>query len=220
MAISFPASLANFFNLLPINSGALELMENYEAEETGNGEILTADLGQRLWEMSVTIRKGSYDEIEDVRALLNVFRAAGASFFAFPIPRNFPRFDPTGSILGSNVPKLHTVNANNRDIRLSSLPNGYRIARGDFLSFSYGANPTRHALHQVVNSVVAADSSGLTPLFEVRPAIRPGFTLNSNVKLTKPEFKAFIVPGSGNLGTSSQQQTSGVSFTIRQTLGR
>ena len=219
MAISFPAGIGNFFGLLPIKSAIPDLPENFEAEETGNGEVLTADRGQRLWEMTVALRNGTYDEIEAAQALIRGFRRPGATFYANPIPRKYPRSDPNGSILGGQVAALHTVAANRREIRLSNLPAGYVLGGGDCLSFNYGSNPVRRAFHQIFLGTYVADAQGLTPLIELSSPIATGFAIGQAVALAVPSFKAVIVPGSTSSATATGQRMDGSSFTIRQTLG-
>lgn len=221
MALVFPVPLADFFEQLPIQYAEPDLTESYETNETGFGEILTADLGSRLWEMKVSIRDGSYEEMQRVRARLNMLRQAGRTLLAHAIPAKYPRHDPTGSILGATVPKLNAVNGNMRDIRLT-IKSGYRVYDGDYISFQYGSNPVRYAFHQIIIPTVAgfvqADGTGLTPLFEVTPNIRPGFALNANVDLIMPRFKALIKPNSSSAGRTGQRLTSGIGFTLMQTL--
>lgn len=222
MALAFPVPLTQFIGRIPIETASLELGEAYEMNETGFGEILTAELGARLWQMKVNIRPGSYDEMEAVRSRLNMLRQPGRSFFVTPVPRDYPRFDPTGSILGATVPTLNSVSANMRDITLTGLPVGYRIFDGDYLSFQYGSNPVRYAFHQVLiqspNGYTQANASGTTALFEITGNVRAGYALDTPVQLVKPYFKALIVPSSSNLGETGRWQTRGISFSVIQTL--
>ena len=222
MAITFPAGLDVFFSKLPIQSAEPDLQDSYEAEETGRGEIITTEMGERLWQMTVNLRPMEYDEAEEIQALIRMFRRAGATFLAYPIPRMYPRFDPNGSaILSSGLqPVLHTVGANMRDIRIGGLPPGYRLAGGDFISWAYGSNPTRNALHQVVGATVSAASNGITPNLEVNPPVRLGYETPQNVAITRPRMKALILPGSASPAKMAGMWATGASFTIRQTLGR
>lgn len=217
MALSFPLTLAEFFDTLPIKSVSFDLGESIEMSQTEAGEILTAEMGPRLWRATVNIRVGQYAEIEQVKAKINLLRYPGRSLLVHKIPLKAPQYDPTGTVLGSSAVLLHTVQSNNREIRLNGLPVGYEITVGDCLSFTYGSNPVRYAMHQVATNAVA-DGSGLTNLFEVTPFIEPGFVLNSAVTLIKPKFKAILVPGSFNPGESGSKFTDGVSFEVIQTM--
>lgn len=222
MALTFPVALASFFDQMPVQFAEPELTEAYEMNETGFGELLTADLGTRLWRMRLTIRDGSYSEMERVRSRLNMLRQAGRTVLAHAIPGKFPQHDPKGSILGATIPKLQSVNANMRDIVLNGLPANYRIYDGDCLSFQYGTNPVRFAFHQAVIPAalgyVQATAAGVLPAFEVTPNIRTGYAANANVQLIKPHFKALIVPDSTSMGRTGQRITAGISFTLLQTL--
>src|SRR5690606_30781378 len=97
-----------------------------------------------------------------------------------------------------------------------------RIYDGDYLSFQYGSSPTRYALHQIMISNaqgwIQFNASNETAMFEVTPNIRVGYALETTVRLVEPTFKAIIVPESSNLGRSGQRETSGISFTLLQTL--
>lgn len=216
MAFTFPLALNQFFDGLPISVFGFDLGEAVEMNETGGGEILTADIGNRLWMVECEIALGRYASIEQIKAKLNILRYAGRSLIIHSMPLYRPQFDPTGSILGASSVVLNAVHANNRDIKLGGLPVGYQMTAGDFLSFQYGSNPTRYALHQVVSGGTA-DGAGITGYFEVVPFIQPGYTLAGPVKLIKPEMKAILKPGSFDPGKSSKQFTEGVKFTLIQT---
>lgn len=217
MALAFPTPLANFFSTLPIKSAMPDLMEDVELNWNGYGELLTADQGDRLWKMDLTLLDDRYDMLEGVRARLNVYRQAGRSFLAHAMPIYYPQADPDGAVLGARVPRLASVAANMRDITLTNLPNGYALTAGDFLSFTYSTNPTRYAFHQIVNSG-AASSSGVTGQLEVVPEIRPGYSLNVDVTLIRPFFKAIIVPRTVLMGSSTGLITRGMGLTLQQTL--
>lgn len=217
MALTFPLSAAQFFQGLPIQSFVFDLGEALETNENGYGEILTADIGSRLWTVDCKIRPGYYAEIEQIKARMDVLRQAGRSLIITAMPIKAPQFDPTGAILGASSVVLNAVQGNNRELRLGGLPSGYVITTGDVLSYQYGSNPIRYAYHRVVVGATAA-GSGITGLIEVAPFIQPGFSLGVAVKLIKPEMKAVYVPGSFNPGSSGGQFTSDVAFKFQQTL--
>lgn len=222
MAITFPTALSQFFDILPISSAALDLTEHMELNQNGRGELLTSDLGERLWRMDIALQDDYHHAHERVKARLNLFRQPGRAFFARALPNAFPRHDPDGGILGSAQPLLNAVNSNFRDIRLGGLPAGYRIYDGDYLSFDYGSNPVRRALHQVIipteDEYVRATSAGVTTTFEVQPEIRAGYALNAEVTLISPSFKAIIIPDTTSIGNSQAKFTKGIKFSIQQTL--
>lgn len=217
MAYTFPLSLADFFAGLPIQTAVPDLTEAVEMSQSGGGEILTADVGPRLWKMDISIRPGYYADIEPIKAKLNLLRRAGRSLIVHAIPFKGPQSDPTGAILGASVVTLGAVHPDNREIGLEGLPVGYKITTGDFMSFTYGSNPVRYAMHQFVEDGVAG-GDGSTNYIEISDFIRPGFALDTPVTLIKPSFKAVVVPGSTNPGRVGQRMIDGLQFSVIQTL--
>lgn len=217
MAFTFPMSVTDFFNKMPITVSSFDLGDALEHNETGGGEILSADLGNRLWRMECELVPDYHYSIDACRALLDVLRYAGRSLIAYPPYYNGPASDKNGSILGGSTVTMTAVQSNNRDIRLEGLPDGYVISPGDYISWQYGSNPVRYALHRFATGGTAS-SGGVSPLMELSSFARLGYTLPVTVKLIKPEVKMVLVPGSVNAGTSRSLITSGVRFTLTQTL--
>jgi hypothetical protein len=219
MALSFPLSVAQFMSLLPVAEITFDIPESRTIDETGGGEVLTSSYGTRLWQGEVALGDMEPPEADIALPLLDVLRRDGASFMAYDVSRPAPTLDPGGIWLTTTggAPKLHTVDANGRDLRISGLPAWYRLQPRDYLAWSYGSSPTRFALHRVVTAAVA-DATGLTPLFEVSPSIRPGWVVNSDVQLVRPACKALIVPGSVQIGRRSAALVKGAGFKFIQTL--
>lgn len=217
MAYSFPLSTAQFLDLLPIKEMTFELSEAVETDETGGGEILTADLGTRLWQGEIVLGDMLPDEADDALGMLDLLRRAGGSFMVYDRGRPWPRADWQGAALAGASPVLHTVAASTREIRIAGLPPGYQLRRRDAVAWAYGANPTRYALHRLA-APVTANGSGLTPLVEVVPNVRPGASTGVAVQLVKAACKAVIVPGSYQPGRRKARLTSGASFKWQQTL--
>lgn len=219
MAAGFPLSRTQFFDLLPIASGTLDLPENVQVSTTRGGEILRAELGTRLWEAEFRLGPMTPDETASVLPMLNLLRSGAGTFMTSDPTRLFPRLDPNGWLLGSAGPQLASIAANSRDITISGLPAGYVLSHRDMIAFNYASGPVRYALHEVVSNRVTADAAGLTPLFEVQPPIRPGAAVGAAITLKKPTCKAMIVPGSYQAGSMrSGLVTEGISFRVKQTL--
>ncbi|AXQ94020.1 hypothetical protein LV780_09555 [Cereibacter azotoformans] len=216
MAYTFPLTRADFFAGLTIETCTFDLPEVVEISRTAAGEVLTADLGPRLWRGRITLPFLTHAEAEAVKAKLHLVRGGGASLLVYPPQKPAPVIDPTGAVLGGASPAINALSAN-REMKLEGLPVGYRISEGDFLSFAYGSNPTRRALHQAVTAGTAS-GSGITNFFEVVPAIRPGAAIGAAVTLIKPYCKAVVIPGSVNPGIAAGLYTSGISFAWQQTL--
>lgn len=216
MAFTFPLTTTQFMDVLPIRDMVFDLPEAMEVSETGGGEILTADLGTRLWRGKITLADMTSVEADEVMSRLDVLRRTGASFMAHDPRRPGPRLDMDGSLLGASTPTLDAVLPNRRDIRIAGLPPGYALRRHDYIAYSYGTNPVRHALHRLAGQA-AANGSGQATV-EVSPAIRAGEVPGTAITLLKPACKAIIVPGSVQPGQHKATLTVGVSFDWIQTL--
>ncbi|MFD1914110.1 hypothetical protein [Halodurantibacterium flavum] len=213
--LTFPLSTDDFLRRLPISRMTFELQEAMEFSETDQGDLITADLGTRLWQGEITLGRITSDEAADAITLIDVLRSAGRSFAAFDTNRPGPRNDPDGAQLGTATVTVSALSA--RELRLSGLPAGYVLRRGDYLGWDYGSNPVRRALHKVVDLAAMADPAG-TVSFEVVPHLRAGATSLGPVRLLRPWCTAIILPGSTNPGTVSSTITEGASFRWRQTL--
>ncbi len=217
-ALTFPLPLSQFFDILPIATARFEPTEAIEISETADGVVLPADLGEALWQGEFGLAELSHDEALDIVPLINILRRAGGSFMASDPRRPWPRRDPGGVALAGHAPKLLAVGADPRLIRLSHLPAGYQLSRGDLLGFAYGTAPVRHALHEVVGPVTATGSGETLP-FEVTPPVRPGAVPGVAIQLIDAACKAVLVPGSANTGTAGDDITSEMQIRWMQTLG-
>ncbi|HSG56056.1 MAG TPA: hypothetical protein VLA45_11415, partial [Paracoccaceae bacterium] len=150
MALAFPLALDSFWSGLRIRQAQFYLPEALEINETGDGEVISADTGPRLWRGSATLVREYHAQAAANHAILSVLRQAGRSFFAYDTVKAFPAADPEGTILGASTPVIAALMSNNREMDISGLPASYVLSIGDYLSFSYGTGPVRHALHQVV----------------------------------------------------------------------
>lgn len=217
MALSFPLAVADFFDKIRVvEATPFFLTETLEYSQTRSGEILSADVGVRLWRTSIVARPKRHQDVKELRALLHLLSTGGRSFFAYDPTIPGPFADPQGTTLGANIPRINSL-PSTRELTLKLLPAGYVISPGDMLSFTYGSSPTRYALHQVVTGATA-NGSGVTGNIEVMPYIRTGAAVNAVVTLIKPTCKMMLVPGSLNMGTSDILFTTGIGFEAVQTL--
>lgn len=217
MALTFPLTLAQFFDDLCISEASFDLDEAMQVNRTSGGEILTGATGTRLWYGEVMLHAHRKVDAEEISAKISVLRQAGRPFLVTPYGKAFPRLDPTGSILGVSAVTIQSVNANNRDITLQGLPVGYVLSAGDFLSFLYGSSPVRYALHQIAVGGTA-NGSGVATV-EVSNFIRSGATAGIAVTLKNPVCKAVVRPGSFQPGSTRWRRwNTGMSFSFQQTL--
>ena len=216
MALIYPLSRANFMDILPIAEHSHFLPDSLEANRTGAGEQLTADLGDRLWQGKIAMGRLMRTEAGRPEVLIDLLRQAGRSFLVHDTRRPWPLLDPTGAIFGASTPTIHTLSADPRELRITGLPASYVLSPGDILGFQYGSSPVRFAQHRVVTTTTAV--AGLTPLFEVTPHIRSGALVGAQIVLFKAACKAVILPGSVEVGVSRRTITEGISFSYVQSL--
>jgi hypothetical protein len=215
MALVYPLSLAAFFDKVRANSAKFKIDNNQEFTGLGSGEILTAQKAPPAWVAEVSMRALHRDALA-VQAIIEALDGSINSFYMYDTRRKFPSAYPNGLTLPAGGAKIASIGANNKSISLKNLNPGQIISTGDLLSFDYGANPVRRALHSVLETVTA-NGSGVTPVFEIRPHLRVGVAVDLVVTLIKPAAKMRIVPGTFSEGTDSNDTTT-FSFTARQTI--
>lgn len=208
-----PAPL--FVDQLKIRSVRWQLQRFDEMSGLASGDVLAAESSAPKWSGDVVLAPMYHADAAQTQALVESLDGPMRSFYLYAPQLPYPQDDPDGSKLGAAAPTIHTVGANNKSLRITGLPNGYRLTVGDFLAFDYGVNPLRRAFHRVVETAQAS-SGGLTPLFEVRPHLRPGVVTGLAVALSKPAAKVFIMPDTFDPGTAEGVITSGMSFQVMQ----
>lgn len=129
----------------------------------------------------------------------------------------FDQIDDLPTIGTAYAPKIRNISTDRRELRLQDLPPNYALSTGDYLSFTYGSDPTRYALHQVVFGNTADTRGRSTDWIEVTPAIRPGAAVGAAVTLYKPRMKA-IVTDVGSFGSARSGYNEGITFSFTQTL--
>lgn len=215
MPVSYPLN-ADWFARLGISSMSLDPQESVISDMTGRGEALSTDVAPVLWRGEVSLGRLQPEEAAQAQAFFDLIRRAGALFWAYDIRRPTPYLDPGGVMLGTSTPIIAALPPGNREIALAGLPAGYALVQGDYLAFGYGGG--QRALHRVAEPLVVADSSGLTPAFELTTLIEPGATLGSAVGLRRAAIPCMRVPGSMSSGSTQSTITEGMSFQFVQTL--
>jgi hypothetical protein len=218
MPYSFPLSLAEFWDILPIERISFDAPAQLEINETAGGDAMTADLAPRLWMGEIRFGDMLQHEAALPETRLDLAQSSGATFYAYDRRRPGPLTDPNGTILGASVPTIHTLVANNIELRLQGLPVGYKLSLGDYLAFNYGTAPVRRALHRIISDPSAVPAGGVSPVFQVMPPIRPGAVTGAVVTLVKASCKAIIIPKSVAKGDTRQTVTRNMQFRFKQTL--
>lgn len=214
MALSFPLNLAQFFDPLPVANITFRPADNRTFTETGGGELIPAARGARLWQGQVSIDIDTHARIAAFEAKLSVLEQPGASFMIYDLRKPFPTADAGGALISGASPVIAALNANNREISLTGLPSGYVLSDGDMIGWTYGASPTRHALHRIAVGATANGSGAAT--VELTPLIRPGTSIGTPITLVKPLCKAII--DEATYGGGRSVITQGGTFAWKQTL--
>lgn len=214
MAFTFPLSIADFMAYLPIGEIRFDAPPQLEMAQTAGGEVFTHELGPMLWRGQITLGKMQAAEARHPEVLLDLLGPSGRSFWAYDTRYPAPQFDPSGTLLGASTPTIHSL-TNAREMRITGLPVGYKLQRGDYFSFDYAG---RRALHRVASVTVTANALGITPVFEVTPMIRPGALVGAAVTLIQASCKARLLPGQTDKGARRSTITEGMTFGFIQTL--
>ena len=214
--LSYPLSYAQFLGALRVEEVTFRLSHPQEHTRLGDGTVTSASLGASLWTGTIRLAQANHPRHVQMEALIGLMDQPGASFLCHDPRYLGPAGDPTGTILGSRTVTIHSVVSTMRELRLTGLPAGYVLSAGDMLSFQYGTNPVRYALHRIVVGGTAS-SGGLTPMLELLPNLRSGVVEGLAVSLIRPACKARQLP-EPSYGSGRQALSRGASFDFIQTL--
>lgn len=219
-SLTFPLSVANFFDKLTVTEFRLSLAEPLREARLGDGTVLRASAGEALWRGSMTLAVAPHVDAAAAEALLALAVRPGSSVFIYDPRKRGPASDPEGTALSSSTVLLAAVSTDRREVALSGLPASFVVSPGDMLGFAYGSDPTRYAMHRVVTGCTAS-AAGTTvgDPCEVIPAVRAGFSISTPttaVTLVRPAFKAVL--SSLEYGSGQGRMTSGAAVSFVQTL--
>lgn len=211
MAFSFPLSVAAFADKLRVASMApWRIVDFVETSGTARGEAIVSHVAWPRWRTEITLVPAPLGVAVGLQALFEAIGPSG-TFYLYDHALPGPQADLDGAILGAATPTLHTIGGDNRSVRITGLPAGYVLTAGDKIAVSYGSSPVRRLLVRVCEDATA-NGSGLTPSFEVRPALRPGITTGIGAGLIKPAARMMIEPGSLGPGGWAPLIAEGASF--------
>jgi hypothetical protein len=214
--LSYPLTHTQFLGALRVEEVTFRLSHPQEHTRLGDGTVISASLGASLWTGTIRLAQANHPRHAQMEALLALMDQPGATFLCHDPRYIGPASDPTGSVLGSRTVTIHTVASNMRELRITGLPSGYLLSPGDMLGFQYGSSPVRHALHRIVVGGTTS-GTGLSPLLEVVPNLRPGAVAGLVVSLVRTACKARLLP-EPTYGSGRQAISRGASFDFIQTL--
>lgn len=168
------------------------LMLRQEYSRPAGGVTIGKDMGPALWTVEYVTVPQQFSDMVTYEAMLRSLDGVIHPFSAYDMRRPYPLAHANGDFSDSG--KIKSVGSNNKSLALKNLPAGFIMSVGDYLSFTYGSNPSSRALHQVME-VVVAGGSGETGEFEVRPHLRAGASPDTAVTLKKPTALFTLQPG-------------------------
>jgi hypothetical protein len=174
---------------------------DYGQETSGqaSGQIIVKDLRSPIWRMKVDCGGLDIRRLRVIRGLIDALGGSRDSFYAWDPASQFPAADPNGSILGTSNVQIGGLGGDSKSLWLKGAPPGYVLTVGDLLAFDFNG---RRALHQVGEASVAANGSGVTPVFGITPHLRQGATINAAVALVRPAAEMRIIPGTLDLNVT------------------
>lgn len=176
MTLTFPR--ADILSIGSVVQLSFRLVSLQEIARSAGGVIAAKDMGPAIWQIEATTIPRTPDDEVTFEAALHSLDGSVRTFSAYDLRRPYPLAHATGLFDDSGY--LHTVDSDKTRIRIGGLPENLTLSPGDYLAFDYGGS---RALHQVVESAVAS-GGGLTPLFEVRPHIRSGYSTGTGTPVT------------------------------------
>ncbi|MGB1388676.1 MAG: hypothetical protein ACPG61_07290 [Paracoccaceae bacterium] len=216
MPRSFPLSLSEFWDQLPVINSTFYLPSDVRQNWTNGGDPVQVDPTPRLWQGSVQCARMLHDEAGEVAAALELIMRSGGSFLARPMQRVGPANDPDGSV--THTASLgNTVTDGGRTIKITGLAGGFTLRRGDFMSISYGTSPIRRGFHRFVTTETST-GPGVIDAIEVNPPLRTGYDTGDAITINNPFLKAVIDPETFNPQNLRASIADGFSFGWRQTL--
>jgi hypothetical protein len=183
----------DIFDLWKVKDVAFWPMWRQEISRQAGGRSQAKDLGPPLWRASFTTAPIALASVGPAEAALIDLGGSAGSFLAYDPRRPYPQAHADGAF--SDTATIKALDGGNAFMMsLAGLPVGFQLTPGDYLSFDYGAEPSR-ALHVVMAAPGPADGSGDTASFRVAPAIRLGALSGASVTLKRASCEMILEPG-------------------------
>lgn len=214
MSVTPPLQLSDFWRKIRFAyRPEFELLQYRQQNMDGAGNVLSNRLGSPKWQAAVRTAGGRHDADMDVQAMVKLLLGRDAAFFAYDIRQPWPAYDPGGAILSGSgfSPTIRTVGSNNRSLSLTGMPNRYKLAAGEKISFASGSGQV-----QLLELMEPAEANGAhnTPEFEVQPFLPTWIAPGQAVDVTRPRGKFKIVAGSYKPQDGQANRSSGISFSM------
>lgn len=193
-----------------------ELLYRQEQSRVAGGRTFVKDLGDPLWTATYLTHSLTINQLDYWRARLDELEGGLIPFRAVSPSRCYPIAYPRGAGVPVSGVRVAALGEDNKSLRLSGLPSGYRISVGDLIEIAGSGlyRVTSEAVAGVawvlysgawdddgvwVDSVPwlagAGGGGAVSPVFSVRPHLWPGTVSGAVVTLVQPGCAMSIVPG-------------------------
>lgn len=207
MALTFPIGLAGFADLLRIESGAFTTPDYHQVTGLGSGQMLTSEFFDPVWRVELQTAPMKNTDARRVMSLARGMMHKDGSFLLYDHKACFPKLDPGGVVLGSNVVTIAGIGGNGRSVQFEGMPSLYRLRVGDRFSVTDGTSVYYGELLEDAN----ANASGLGPFADVFPEFPVWVETGMAVTLKKPYAIMQIRSGTLRMANSGPNR-SVVSF--------
>lgn len=210
MPLTFPLSTATFADQLSAVSFRMWIEEYTQSSGTEGGDVLVAQVAAPKWRAEIGLGPMVKTEAARIQGLMEAL-GIGGRFYLYDLRKAGPANDRTGAAVGSASVTISAISG--RAIRLAGLPANFQMRAGDMLSFDYGSNPVRRALHRLSENALA-NGAGLSTLADVSPPIKAGTIVGTPVTLYKPAARMMVA--AYDHGASEGRFTVGATISARE----
>jgi hypothetical protein len=213
MAITFPRAIPS--ELSDRLSGlTFTLKPMLEISPLRSGRQIALDIGPNLWLGEWRSEAMDATKMGVARAWFDTLSSI-QEFYGYDQYRQYPlAYANTGFLGGFTGTCTLTSVTLPYTIVLGSLPAGFILSPGDYLSFDYTSGTTVRALHRVSEGGTASGGGSLT--IEVRPAVRSGFAGGATVTVFRASARMIVLPESYSENINAS--VGSISFKAIQTL--
>lgn len=171
------------------NVEAFSPMWRQETSRTADGVTFVKELGPLLWKAQYVTVPMVSDAAAALEADLLSLDGGAQVFEGYDPRKPLPASDKVAALNGITI---QSIQADRKAVQLTGLPSDYTVTSGDWLSVDDGTN--LHLL-KVVETVIGS-GVGVSPMFEVRPALRPAIAVSDPVVMRYAPARFMLEQGS------------------------
>lgn len=207
MAITYPLPLADIWDRCHFQSYNWDIMRYEGAHQYASGKQIVTRKGKPKWGGSGALRSETINSYQTLAARFGMLKGSIGSFLAYDQRRPKPLLDP-GNALSGFTPQIHSIHADNDQVRIKGLPATYQISIGDMFSVPYGSG--NYWLARAMTAATAV--AGVTPMFYVEPDIPTGIVADQFATFYYPVCVCKIVTGSMKPVSNDAGRAEGLQF--------